>query len=109
MKITFAAYLEGHPVEISEERRKLAGYLSAIHQMNQEKHKNKRISIKIKKRIDIKRSIKIKISIMIKKSIKIKINIKIKRNIMIKRSININSNIRINIMIKRNIAGLTVR
>ena len=60
MKLTFAADLEWNLVEIAEERRKFAGYPSAIHQINQEKHKNKRISIKIKKRIDIKRSIKIR-------------------------------------------------
>ena len=58
MEIIFATDLEGDSEEITEERQKFAGYLSAIHNMSQES-------------IEIKRSIKIKrISIKIKRSIK---------------------------------------
>ena len=42
MKITFATDLEGDPVKITKEPRKLAGYLSAIHIMSQEKHQDQK-------------------------------------------------------------------
>ena len=64
MEIIFATDLEGDSEEITEERQKFAGYLSAIHNMSKKSIeikksiKIKRISIKIKRKIDIKRSIK---------------------------------------------------
>ena len=42
MKITFATDLEVDPVEITKERRKFAGYPSAIHIMSQEKHQDQK-------------------------------------------------------------------
>ena len=36
MKITFASELEGNLVEIGKEKQKFAGYLPAIHNLNEE-------------------------------------------------------------------------
>ena len=72
MKIVFATDLDGdpaNPVEKAKERWKFAGYLSAIHNMSKKiikikkSIKIKRISIKIKRKIDIKRSIRRSIKI----------------------------------------------
>ena len=40
MKITIATDLEGDPAEIAKERRKFAGYPSAIHIRNQENNQD---------------------------------------------------------------------
>ena len=67
MKITFATDLEVDPVEITKERRKFAGYPSAIHIMSQEKHQDQKNHQDQEETLMLKKKRKIEESLMLRK------------------------------------------
>ena len=71
MKITFATDLEVDPVEITKERRKFAGYPSAIHIMSQEKHQDQKNHQDQEETLMLKKKRKIEETLMLKKKRKI--------------------------------------
>ena len=84
MKITFATDLEVDPVEITKERRKFAGYPSAIHIMSQEKHQDQKNHQDQEETLMLKKKRKIEESLMLRKERKIEEPILLKKERKIK-------------------------